>query len=45
MLTIVTHHRKFWESFWHNSSTAAIAWEASLPILVLHRDEKENASA
>lgn len=42
LLTIVTHQRGFWESVRHTSITSAITWEAVLPILVLHSDEKNS---
>ncbi len=36
----VTHHRKFWDSIMHHSITKDLAWQAHLPILCLHTDDK-----
>lgn len=40
LVVSVTHHRKFWDSFIHHSITKDLAWQAHLPILCLHTDDK-----
>jgi nucleotide-binding universal stress UspA family protein len=40
LVVSVTHHRKFWDSLLHHSISKDIAWQAHLPILCLHRDDK-----
>jgi nucleotide-binding universal stress UspA family protein len=40
LVVSVTHHRKFWDSFVHHSVTKDLVWQAHLPILCLHTDDK-----
>ena len=40
LVVSVTHHRKFWDSLIHHSITKDLAWQAHLPILCLHTDDK-----
>jgi nucleotide-binding universal stress UspA family protein len=39
MLISVTRHRTLWEKLMHVSTTKTLAWNAHLPLLVLHHDE------
>jgi nucleotide-binding universal stress UspA family protein len=36
----VTHHRKFWDNLIHHSISKDLVWQAHLPILCLHTDDK-----
>jgi nucleotide-binding universal stress UspA family protein len=36
----VTHHRKFWNNLIHHSISKDLVWQAHLPILCLHTDDR-----
>jgi nucleotide-binding universal stress UspA family protein len=40
LVVSVTHHRKFWDNLIHHSISKDLAWQAHLPILCLHTDDK-----
>ena len=39
-LVFVTHHRSFWESLFHKSTTSKALQSTGLPILVLHQEDR-----
>ena len=45
LIVTVTHHRGFWKDLIHHSIAKDLAWQTHLPILCLHRDDKEQPTA
>lgn len=39
LIIAVTHHPQFWENVMHTHTSASLAWNAKLPIMILHSVE------
>ena len=39
LIISVTHHPQFWEDVMHTHTSASLAWNAQLPIMILHGDK------
>ena len=42
LVVTVTHHRRFWDDLMHYSIAKELGWQAHLPILCLHSDDKQD---
>jgi nucleotide-binding universal stress UspA family protein len=42
LVVTVTHHRRFWDDLMHFSISKELGWQAHLPILCLHSDDKKD---
>lgn len=42
IVVTVTHHRRFWDDLMHYSIAKELGWQAHLPILCLHSDDKQD---
>lgn len=40
LISIVTHHRSFWENLIHRSTTKQLAFNTNIPLMVLHWEDK-----